>query len=173
MSRRRLVTYILLFLFLSAAVYNLLPENSLPENTVFDRIEVEKSKRLLHGYYQGKLVKTYKISFGSVPVGHKQFEGDGRTPEGIYFIDDKNPYSVYHLNLGVSYPNFMDYYNADKYNTSPGGDIKIHGLKNGFCFLGKFHRLFDWTYGCIAVTCGEIEEIYRAMPLGKVIEIKK
>jgi murein L,D-transpeptidase YafK len=173
MSRGQILKYFLLFLLISSVIYNLIPENPLPENAVFDKIEVEKSKRLVHGYYQGKIVKTYKVSFGFAPVAHKQIEGDGRTPEGIYFIDEKNPYSDYNLSLGISYPNFMDYYNAEKLGKLPGGDIKIHGLKNGFCFLGKLHRMFDWTYGCIAVTCGEMEEIYRAMPIGRVVEIKK
>lgn len=114
-----------------------------------------------------RLVKTYRISLGKNPVGHKQHQGDGKTPEGLYYINAKNPNSQFHLNLGISYPN-----NEDRRNSSdPGGDIKIHGLKNGNGFIGKFHRLLDWTNGCIAVTNEEMEELYEAVPIGTAIEI--
>ena len=120
-----------------------------------------------------ELLKTYKISLGKKPIGKKEFEGDKRTPEGIYYINDKNSESGYHLNLGISYPNELDKEHADKMNKKPGGLINIHGLKNGIGFIGKFHRFFDWTLGCIAVTNKEIEELYENVPIGTEIEIFK
>ena len=101
----------------------------LSKSAVVDRILVEKAKRKMHVYQQGGLLKTYDIALGPNPAGHKEVEGDGKTPEGIYRINDKNDRSAYHLNLGVSYPNEKDQAHADGLGQSAGGDIKIHGLK--------------------------------------------
>lgn len=122
-------------------------------------------------YENGKLIKTYRISLGKNPKGHKQFEGDERTPEGLYYLNDKNPYSVCHKNFGISYPRKIDVRSAQKFGKSAGGAIKIHGIKNGFGFLGKFHRFFDWTNGCIALTDQEIDELYKVVKVGTPIEI--
>lgn len=123
-------------------------------------------------YVNGAPLKTYYIALGREPVGKKRFEGDKKTPEGVYYINDKNPHSAYHLNLSISYPNKEDIAYAKKHNRSPGSLIKIHGLKNGLGFIGKFHRIRDWTLGCIAVTNNEIEELYRYIPIGAQIEIR-
>ena len=96
-----------------------------------------------------------------------------KTPEGIYYINDRNPNSICYLNLGISYPNEFDIKNARENNKSPGGDIKIHGLPNGYGFIGKFHRWKDWTWGCIAVTNREMKELYDNVPIGTEIEILK
>ena len=122
--------------------------------------------------YSGEnLLKTYTISLGKSPVGHKQFEGDNKTPEGVYTINDRNANSAYHKNLGVSYPNEADRKFAEKYGKSPGGLIKIHGLRNDRGYIGKFHRWKDWTAGCIAVTDKEIDELYKAVKHNAVIDI--
>jgi murein L,D-transpeptidase YafK len=136
-----------------------------------DTIKVYKAKRLLETYYKGKLIKSYKISLGGSPVGHKQEEGDNKTPEGAYVINDKNPNSAYHKNLGISYPNAQDIKAAKKRGKSPGGDIKIHGLPNGMGSIGKAHLLSDWTLGCLALTNEEIDELYDAVPIGTPILI--
>ncbi len=122
-------------------------------------------------YSKGKLLKTYRVSLGKVK-GKKRFEGDSKTPEGVYYIDSKNSKSQFYLNLGISYPNKGDTRYARKFGKSPGGLIKIHGLKNGLGFIGKFHRFFDWTRGCIALTNKEIKELYKATPVGTQIIIK-
>ena len=147
------------------------PEKKLDTSKKIDKIVVIKHKRKLNVYSKGELLKTYSISLGREPIGDKQFEGDNKTPEGIYTINDKNPNSAYHLNLGISYPNKKDRTFAKKHNKSPGGLIKIHGLKNSYGFTGKFHRWADWTQGCIAVTNKEIEELYHNVPLGTTIGI--
>ena len=139
----------------------------------FDKIVVEKSKRLMHVYNKSKLLKTYRISLGRNPVGAKKMEGDKRTPEGLYFIDGKNPNSNYHKNLGISYPNANDIQQAKKAGVKPGGQIKIHGLSKRDSKLGKLHLLTDWTAGCIAVTNDEIDELYNALAVGTPIEIRK
>lgn len=146
-------------------------EMPLPEDAVIDRLVVHKSKRTMSAYSQGKLLKTYPISLGKQPVGHKQFEGDGKTPEGKYRINERNPNSGYHKNLGVSYPNEADKAYAAAQGKSPGGLIKIHGMKNGWGFIGKKHLQKDWTDGCIAVTDEEVDELYRSVKHNAEIEI--
>jgi murein L,D-transpeptidase YafK len=143
----------------------------LPKGTKIDKLVVFKSKRRLWAYSNQRLVKTYKIALGRQPLGAKQFEGDRKTPEGKYYINGKNPYSGYHKNLGISYPNKNDILYASRQGKSSGGDVKIHGLKNGMGFVGKFHRWLDWTLGCIAVTDEEMDELYFAVNPGTVIEI--
>lgn len=118
-----------------------------------------------------EVIKTYRISLGRNPVGHKEIEGDKKTPEGLYFINSKNPGSAYHKNLGLSYPNHADVASAKINGRDPGGEIKIHGIRNGIGFIGKFHTIFDWTAGCIAVTDEEIDELYDHVRIGTPIEI--
>ena len=126
----------------------------------------------MQAYANGQLLKTCKVSLGAEPNGDKEFEGDKKTPEGIYYINDKNPNSDYHKNLGVSYPNNVNQRQAKNLGKLAGGDIKIHGLKNNSGFIGKFHRWYDWTLDCTAVTNQEIDELYNAVSVGTPIEIK-
>jgi len=136
-----------------------------------DRIRVIKHDRVLILFKKNKPVRTYRIALGRNPVGKKRREGDGKTPEGKYVIDWKNPKSKYHLSLHISYPNKVDKAYAQKHGFSPGGDIFIHGLPNGRGAIGKLHRLYDWTDGCIAVTNEEVEELWKVVPVGTPIEI--
>lgn len=158
--------------FLVCVIYYLLPEKRLPKEIVIDSLVVLKSKRELLAYSEGQLVKTYTISLGRNPIGDKQYEGDFKTPEGIYSINGKNPNSGYHKNLGVSYPNNEDILIAKSLHKPAGGDIKIHGLRNGIGFIGKFQRWYDWTHGCVAMTNLEVDELYAAVKIGTRIEIK-
>jgi murein L,D-transpeptidase YafK len=137
-----------------------------------DRVLVEKAKRKLTLFAGGKPLKVYSIALGTNPLGAKEEEGDGKTPEGIYKIDWRNPKSEYHLSLHVSYPNEADKARARKSGVSPGGDIMIHGLPSGMSALGASHRLADWTIGCVAVTNEEIEEIWKLVSDGTPIEFK-
>lgn len=163
-----------LFLLLSGiAGFYFWPEKKLDPSKTIDKILVIKHDRKMIVFSKGEEIKTYKIAIGKQPIGKKEFEGDEKTPEGIYFINDKNPNSAYHLNLGVSYPNESDKNFAAQHGKSPGGLIKIHGLKNGLGFIGKFHRFFNWTLGCMALTNQEIEELYEHVPIGTEIEIVK
>lgn len=164
----------ILFLFLFAvAIYYFYPEAKLPKGKIIDRIEVLKSQRKMLVYSDGTLLKTYKIALGKNPVGHKEFEGDFKTPEGIYEINAKNPNSGYHKNLGISYPNEKDSAHATSLGKPPGGHIKIHGIRNGSGFISKFQRWNDWTAGCIAVTNEEVDELYENVKIGAKIEIKE
>jgi len=120
---------------------------------------------------RGRKLKEYHITLGFSPIGPKEREGDGRTPEGIYTIDFHKPDSAFHRALHVSYPSTQDSARAAEAGVSPGGDIMIHGLPNGFGAFGATYRLRDWTAGCIAVTDPEIDEIYTSVTDGTSIEI--
>lgn len=136
-----------------------------------DAVLVIKSTRQLRLLRDGEIIGQYAISLGADPSGHEQRKGDERTPEGQYSIDRHNTRSRFHLSLHISYPNGDDIGTAQRNAVDPGGDIMIHGLPNGLGFLAPFHRWFDWTNGCIAVTNGEIAEIYAKVPDGTPITI--
>jgi murein L,D-transpeptidase YafK len=137
-----------------------------------DRVVIEKGTRRLTLFSKGHAIKTYKVALGGNPNGRKEMEGDNKTPEGIYTIDPRNRNSGYHLSLHISYPNEKDRKRAKELGVSPGGDIMIHGIKNGFGWVGSLHTWLDWTKGCIAVTDKEIEEIDKLVPNGTVVEIR-
>lgn len=129
------------------------------------QVQVHKADRKMYLLHNDDVLETYDIALGFAPDGPKQFEGDGRTPEGLYYISHRNPRSVYHLSLGVSYPNEADAANATAMGKLPGGDIFIHG--------GPLDRVTqrDWTAGCISVKDREIEDIYAMVNPGTPIWI--
>ena len=137
-----------------------------------DKILIEKSKRRLTLLWRESPVKSYRVALGGAPVGKKQCAGDQRTPEGLYSITSRNAQSAYHRSLRVSYPNAEDLANARRLRCRPGGDIMIHGITNGYGWIGALHAEKDWTLGCIAVTDQEIEEIWDAVPNGTAVEIR-
>ena len=137
-----------------------------------DKILIDKKERRLTLISKNKVLRTYKIALGGNPDGPKERQGDNKTPEGTYFIDSRNKGSRYHLSLHISYPNEKDKKRARELGVSPGGDIMIHGIKNGFSWVGDSHTEVDWTKGCIAVTDEEIEEIDKLAPNGTIVEIR-
>ncbi|MDR2018426.1 MAG: L,D-transpeptidase family protein [Syntrophobacterales bacterium] len=137
-----------------------------------DKILIEKKERRLTLLSKGEALKTYKIALGRNPGGPKEMQGDNKTPEGIYTIDSRNRKSRYFLSLHVSYPNEKDRKRARELGVSPGGDIMIHGVPNGFSWVGGSHSQVDWTKGCIAVTNEEIAEIDKLTPNGTTVEIR-
>ncbi len=171
MTGNMMILLAVALILLGFNIYYFYPEDKLPASIQVDKLVVHKSERRLLAYSGGQLVKTYKISLGGQPIGDKEFEGDKKTPEGMYSINDKNPNSGYHKNLGISYPDKDDIEHAQQRGMPPGGDIKIHGLRNRMGFVGKFHRWYDWTLGCIALTDDEIDELYDAVKIGTPIEI--
>jgi tetratricopeptide (TPR) repeat protein len=138
-----------------------------------DKVLIEKKERRLRLFSKGEVIKTYKIALGGNPVGPKERQGDNKTPEGTYIIDSRNSNSGYHLSLHISYPNEKDKMRAKELGVSPGGDIMIHGIKNGLSWVGASHAELDWTKGCIAVTDEEMEEIYELVPNGTIVEIRQ
>ncbi len=136
-----------------------------------DKVVVYKGDRLLILFRQGSEVRRYKIALGGNPNGPKPRQGDHKTPEGIYVLDRRNPKSQFYKSIHISYPTRAERAAARKAGLSPGGDIYLHGLPNGYGFVGAAHRLKDWTDGCIAVTNEEIDEIWAAVADGTPIEI--
>jgi murein L,D-transpeptidase YafK len=133
-------------------------------------IVVGKASHAMKLLDHGRVIRTYSISLGE--PGPNERKGDGRTPEGRYVIDSRNASSKFHRALHVSYPNAADRARARRVGVDPGGDIMIHGLPNGWGTVGKLHLARDWTKGCIAVTDEEIEEIWKLVPNGTVVEIR-
>ncbi|MGY9045610.1 hypothetical protein P775_02085 [Puniceibacterium antarcticum] len=129
-------------------------------------VVVQKGSRKLYLLHDQRVLRAYDIGLGFAPTGHKRVEGDGKTPEGTYIIDRRNPNSRFHLSIGVSYPNVFDRALAEELGKSPGGDIFIHGRPKQYQ-----NGLRDWTWGCIAVTDEEIEEIYAMVRDGTPITI--
>ena len=137
-----------------------------------DLILVFKAEKRLELWRGDRLLRSYPIAMGKHwQAGHKQREGDERTPEGRYHIDWRNARSMAHLSLHISYPNAADSAAAAARGEAPGGNIMIHGLPNGWGALAPWHHLWDWTDGCIAVTNAQIREIWSLVPNGTVIEI--
>jgi murein L,D-transpeptidase YafK len=156
----------------AVAAYAHWPRTGLPEGVTADRVVVLKSERRLQIYRGEALLREYRVSLGFNPVGTKEIEGDGKTPEGRYVIDKRNPRSQYHLSLHISYPTAEQVTNAKAKGVNPGGLIMIHGIRNGLGAMGRLHLLTDWTAGCVAVTNEDIEEIWRVVPNGTPIEVK-
>ena len=130
-------------------------------------VVVDKSDRNMWLYNGDRILKTYDVDLGRSPGGHKQFEGDGKTPEGRYTVDRRNPDSKFHLSIGISYPNEQDVAFAEAQGKPPGGEIFIHGRSR---FRGGNYG--DWTEGCIAVTDREMETIYSMVRDGTPIMIR-
>ena len=130
------------------------------------RVLVYKEDRKMYLMHHEDVLGSYDIDLGFAPTGHKQFEGDGKTPEGDYEIDRRNPNSEFHLSIGVSYPNHQDTTYARSLGKKPGGEIFIHGRPWKYRDAGE-----DWTAGCIAVTNREIEDIYAMVRNGTKISI--
>ncbi|QHH99284.1 L,D-transpeptidase family protein [Acinetobacter dispersus] len=128
-------------------------------------IEVFKSQRILQLKHQQEIIRSYPIRLGFDPIGHKQFEGDGKTPEGTYSIDWRNPQSAYYKSLHISYPNKEDRAYAKQHQRSAGGDVMIHGTvptrATSFPASARYMPRKDWTLGCIAVTNSDIDEIWQ------------
>ena len=137
-----------------------------------DSVLVDKSDEKLYLLKNGAVVAEYSVAFGSNPVGHKQQEGDGRTPEGHYILDYKKSDSSFHKAIHISYPNTADKQAAAANGVDPGGLIMIHGQRNGFGWLSLITQRFNWTDGCVAVTNAEMDEIWNLVAEDTPIEIR-
>jgi murein L,D-transpeptidase YafK len=171
MPFRKIFIAALALVFIGLVVYNFYPAGKIPDGISIDKLVVNKAKRQLIAYANGRIVATYTVALGKCPTGKKQVEGDHKTPEGSYTIYAKNPNSAYHKNLGISYPNADDIAAAKQVSQPTGEDIKIHGMNNTRPFLGRLHKIVDWTNGCIALTNEEMDALYAHTPVGTPIII--
>jgi murein L,D-transpeptidase YafK len=137
-----------------------------------DRVLVVKTESKLYLIKNEKVLSDYKVAFGANPKGHKQQEGDERTPEGIYLLDYKKDDSAFYKAVHISYPNEADKKRVKEAGVNPGGLIMIHGQKNRLGWLSWITQNFNWTNGCIAVSNSAMDEIWEAVSVGTPIEIK-
>lgn len=135
-----------------------------------DRIVVEKSARRMVVYRKGVALRDYRVALGFAPEGAKGRQGDGKTPEGRFRINRKNAQSSYHLSVGLDYPQTADKARAAAGGYDPGGDIFIHGQPNALADDAQLKG--DWTAGCIAVSNAEIREIFAAVQIGTMIDVR-
>jgi murein L,D-transpeptidase YafK len=137
-----------------------------------DLVLVRKSESKLYLKNHGKVFKEYHVSFGANPKGPKQQKGDERTPEGKYILDYKNKNSSFYKAIHISYPSAKDIKISRKRGVSPGGQIMIHGQKNGFGWLSFIVQRFNWTDGCISLSNHDMDEVWNSVDVGTPIEIE-
>jgi murein L,D-transpeptidase YafK len=138
---------------------------------IADKVVVRKADRKLHLIKDGEAFRTFDIALGIAPFGHKEEEGDNKTPEGTYWLDMRNPNSDYFLSIRVSYPNDTDRREARQKGVNPGGQIMIHGQPNTPTYSAAYYRQTDWTNGCIAVSNSDMIDIWLMTPRRVPIEI--
>ena len=137
-----------------------------------DLVKVVKSERRLYLMKDGEVLDDFHVAFGGTPKGHKERQGDQRTPEGRYVLDWKNSQSKYHLSIHVSYPNTADRAHAKKLGVSPGGDIMVHGQPNGKQAFTWITQRFNWTDGCIALSNENMDKVWAAVDPGTPVVIE-
>ena len=164
------VSFVIYYKFVSKSI-KLKSSVILTDDIEADSIVVFKSERRLVLMENGKTLKEYHISLGDEPVGHKEQEGDEKTPEGLYKIDYRITNTKYHYSLHISYPNSDDILHAAGLGVSPGGDITIHGCPENMSYLEDYYINNDWTDGCIALSNNDIKEVAGAVPDGTPIFI--
>ena len=157
MASKLLITFLLVFSFSSFAEVDL--------------VQVKKSERKLYLLGNGDILREYNISLGGNPIGHKEFEGDEKTPEGKYILDYKKEDSSFYKAMHISYPNKADINKAKSLGKDPGGFIMIHGQRNGFGWLWMITQNFDWTNGCIALSNSEMDEFMGLVKINTPIHI--
>lgn len=145
--------------------------NSLLAQEKADLVVVSKKEKTLTLYKNKKILGIYPVVFGTNPVGHKQQEGDKKTPEGHYTLDYKKPNSSFYKAIHISYPNEQDKAEAKKRGVSPGGAIMVHGQPNGFEWAESATQSYNWTHGCIALKNKDLDAVWNAVDAGTPIEI--
>ncbi|MFT6908977.1 MAG: murein L,D-transpeptidase YafK [Oleiphilaceae bacterium] len=137
-----------------------------------DLVKVDKSENRMYLLDNGKVIKEYHVAFGANSKGHKQQEGDEKTPEGAYILDYKKESSSFYRAMHISYPNSVDLANADSNGVSAGGFIMVHGQRNWLSWLSPITQKFNWTNGCIALTNSEMDEFMNLVNVGTAIYIE-
>lgn len=137
-----------------------------------DLVAVDKSENKMYLLDNDKIIKEYHVAFGENPKGHKEQEGDEKTPEGIYTLDYKKEDSSFYRAMHISYPNESDLDNAKNKGVSAGGFIMVHGQRNKLGRLSTLTQRFNWTNGCIALTNTEMDEFMTLVKVGTKIKIE-
>ncbi len=159
--------------FLSLFASQCMPAQTIPSPQLrADRVLVLKHQHVLRLLHGKDVIKKYRVALGGSPVGPKTQQGDHKTPEGVYVLDSRNTHSQYYKSIHISYPTAEQRAAARRRGVSPGGDVFVHGLPNGYHGPSAANRLYDWTDGCVAVTDSEMDEIWNAVLDGTPIEIR-
>ncbi|RZU38557.1 L,D-transpeptidase-like protein [Fluviicoccus keumensis] len=137
-----------------------------------DHVLVSKTRKTLSLLHGETVLATFPVAFGANPQGHKQQEGDERTPEGSYRLDFKKADSGYYRAIHISYPNAADLAQARARGVSPGGFVMIHGQRNGFGWASFITQRLNWTNGCIALRNEDMAVVWEAVEPGTPIEIR-
>ena len=169
--RRKALPILLLLALVTFAALISRPHPTPPLPTA-DSILIVKHTHTLTLFRDGQPIKQYRVALGRGGLGPKDHAGDNKVPEGTYRIVSRNPHSAFYRSLHVGYPTPQQITAAESRGIDPGGDIMIHGIRNGLGWLGPAHRLVDWTKGCIAVTDPEMDQIWSSVPDGTTIEIR-
>jgi murein L,D-transpeptidase YafK len=172
MTKIRMGVVALVLMVAGLGAWRYWPRSVLPQDAKADLVVVHKAARRLELYREGVLLKSYAVSLGPHPIGPKQQQGDGKTPEGEYRLNYRKADSSFHRALHISYPGPADIAFARSHGVDPGGLVMVHGMKNGLGWLGRLHLAVDWTDGCVAVTDDEMDELWRAVPEGTKILLK-
>ena len=158
-------------------------QTTLPEGVRITRLVVDKSEGRMWAFAGDEEVGVYQVGVGYGGLGPKRWEGDGRTPEGTYRIDERHRSENFHRFLHVSYPDGEDrrrYRALRAQNEVPmegarpvgiGGAIGIHGTGSNLV-ARLFGRSVNATQGCIMVSNAEAEELFAAVIPGATIEIR-
>lgn len=162
--------FISLLLALPALAYASSANSSISPPHI-DKVLVIKSERALHLMHRGNVIKTYRVSLGKKP-GAKEYEGDQRTPEGIYWINWRKPSDNYNLSMHISYPNAKDLKRSEELGLPPGGMIMLHGTPDDEEYPEWFFSSLDWTEGCIALNNNDMQEVWKTVKDGTLIEIR-
>ncbi|QPK65492.1 L,D-transpeptidase family protein [Methylomonas sp. LL1] len=154
-----------------AAVLMVFFSASMPVAAVADGVRIYKAAHKLQVLDGRRVLYEFPVSLGRNPQGHKLQEGDGRTPEGMYRLDYKNPASAFYKAIHISYPNSKDVAAAKQRGVDPGGQVMIHGQRNGLGWLWFISRFFDWTQGCVALSDDDMDLLWNAVDAGTTVEI--
>ena len=142
------------------------------QGPLVDKVLVVKSERQLHLLSRGETLKSYRASLGKQPNGPKQQQGDMRTPEGFYWIDWRKTSDKFNLSMHISYPNARDLAHAQAKGVPAGDMIMLHGTPVDEEYPEWFFHTLDWTEGCIALRNDDMQEIWRLVGNGTLIEIR-
>lgn len=168
---KQIVCFAMLLITAAPITASELPGDAMELGLQIDQVLVRKHERRLYLMAADDVVRSYRVSLGDNPSGHKLFEGDQRTPEGSYTLDWRNPGSDFYKSIHISYPNEQDRNMAESWGLDPGGSIMIHGVPNDAGDLAFAYEGLDWTNGCIAVSNAEMDEIWQLVKDGTPIEI--
>lgn len=140
-----------------------------------DLVKINKSEKTMYLMDGDKVIKKYKVAFGANPKGHKEEEGDEKTPEGRYSLGSimEEGESSFYRSMLISYPNEEDKRRAKERGVDHGGNIRVHGQKNGLGWLSFISQRFNWTDGCIAIKNAEMDEFLELVANGTAIQINK